>query len=174
MRATPGSFPIPAVWHPRAWAHANDLHPDTAADSGLRRLVLFSGCRPRRFSPSVVVPGRRHARVVPAPRRPRRGSCGLPKRSAFAFPQATAEPDITAPAAPVALGRPLLRFGPLQRFPAAMRCPGRPASGQSRFGVARCQATRAFADHRFDNVALAVFRLADAMRRCSMRGRFAA
>lgn len=30
---------------------------------------------------------------------------------------------------------PLLRFGPLQHTPAAARCPGRPASGRSRFDV---------------------------------------
>jgi len=52
-----------------------------------------------------------------------------------------------------------------------MRSPGQPASGRSRFGVSLAPATRTFADLRCGDCALAVFRLADAMRCCSTCGR---
>jgi hypothetical protein len=48
-------------------------------------------------------------------------------------------------------------------LPAAMRHPGQPASGRSRFGVALQLATRASASSQTD-VALAVFRVPDGMR----------
>lgn len=52
------------------------------------------------------------------------------------------------------IGTPLIRFLSLQRFPATSRCPGRPATGRSRFGVVTCTVGRC----GLESLALAVFR----------------
>jgi len=193
---TGDGWPLPAhvvlrvVLRPRAWADANDLSPDTAGVVGLRRSILLSGCRLLRFSP-VYVAGRRHARIKLAPRRARQRLSGRPNQSAW-YPGRLSRTNPLSPVrfSLVSAARTLSRcrtdtalrrsdaspevFCPLQRLPAAMRCPGRPSLRTiplRRYSPA-CDPRvpwNSVGPSPTDGV-LAVFRFSDAMRLCSMWG----
>lgn len=141
-------FPDDAIERPRAWAVAGDwrLPASCPAPLAWAGSTQSGGCRLTHhpFARLAATPPydfdlRRDVRA--------RDRLVLPKQSAE--PGTAGGPDDTrstvsasghaahaADDSKASLDRaPLLRFGPLQHTPAAARCPGRPASGRSRFDV---------------------------------------
>lgn len=154
-------------------------------------MVLFSGCRLQRFSPGYVA-GRRHARIKPAPRRARQrlpggrtNRPGIPGRFSRANPLSPVRFSLVSAARMLSRRRTdaalrrsdasLEVFCPLQRLPAAMRCPGRPSLRTiplRRFSpVCDPRVPWNFMGPWLTGGVPAVFRFSDAMRLCSMCGR---
>jgi len=132
---------------------------------GCRRTGVFYGLPPRSsaWSEPVVTSAKRVAlrfSVASARRAWKQASpadhAGIAGPGGYLFPATL--PDVTEDRS---RRTPLLRFLPLQRSPATLRCPGLPTSGHSRFGVLSGQVSHPHAKCSGDHCrmfVLAVFR----------------